>query len=70
MPKKKNLPKGRKPTNEHQKMKYKLHFARALKNKARRHRNHIRCQPNDLQAIRAMAKRGIVADKDGQSYGY
>jgi hypothetical protein len=45
MPKKRNLPKGRKPTNEHQKRKYAEHYAKVRINKIRKHKNHIRIHP-------------------------
>lgn len=49
MPKKQNLPKGKKPTNEHQKTKYRLHYPKVLQNKVRRMKKHLKQQPNDRQ---------------------
>jgi hypothetical protein len=56
MPKKRNLPKGRKPTNEHQKRKYAEHYAKVRINKIRKHKNHIRIHPNDRQALLSLKK--------------
>jgi len=56
MPKKQRLAKGRKPTNEHQKAKYKAHYLKVPANKRRRQLKHFKKHPNDLQLKQMLDK--------------